>query len=187
MWIPVRFSDISKRPERRGVSGLFAVLFFFAFTIAGGCVVTDKIEFEDAVNHSISIERNLPEESIVTVGRGANQEFSALVWDMDVIDPERNPIEGHLEIRAEYWTESAFKSCDEPGLSDASVGDTEAGETPIFLIKCTVDIGDFEVIEDSLIELRLIVSDLGFYQNEAREGATTAETVWVLRVRQDSK
>lgn len=187
MWIPVRFSDISKRPERRGVFRLIGIIVFFALAIAGGCAVTDKIEFEDAVNHSISIERNLPEESIVTADQDSNQKFSALVQDMDVTDPEQNPIEGHLEIRADYWTESAFKSCEKPALEEPADGDTDVDAAPVFLIECTADLGDFEVLEDSLLEIKLVVSDLGFYQNEAREGATTAETVWTIRVRQDTE
>ena len=184
MWIPVRFSDISKKPERRKASCFLAVSLLLALFCAQGCVVTDKIEFKDAVNHSISVARNLPEE---TAAQDAIVRFSVYVQDEDVTDPEQNPIEGHLEIKADYWTDPVFKSCEDPSLVEPDDDDTDDELSPVFLIECDLNLETVGVTEDSLIAVRLVVSDLGFYQNEIREGAATAETVWTLRILQDGK
>ena len=63
MWIRERFSDISKRLEIRRLGTLWAIVCLAFSTVAPSCVVTDKIEFHDAVNAPISIVDYVPNEA----------------------------------------------------------------------------------------------------------------------------
>ena len=187
MWIPARFFDISKRRDTASPLFVLGMLCLLGLSEAG-CVVTDKIEFDDAVNQPISIERDTPVDPIVSVSTSDNRNFTVTVWDWDVDDPDpaQNSIEGKVEIRADYWSTSVLRECNSLVLSSEET-DTDVVDTslPRFTIVCPVDLKQFDALEESLVEVRIVVSDLGFFGDTPRPNAQTAEMLWVLRVQED--
>ncbi len=173
---------------------LSTAVFLFTISVlltASGCIVTEKIIFEDAVNHAISIERHNPASSVYGAERDATVSFSALVRDEDVSDLEQNLIEGLLELSTNYWTNKIRGTtdyCKLPELVEPiDQDDTSRDTVPTFRIECTVNLSTLELIEDSgsILEVRLIVSDLGFIRNQPRPGSNTAEILWVVQMLQD--
>jgi hypothetical protein len=185
MWTPARSSDISKRPERQNVVFyLFAIVILLAGGWGLGCVVTDKIKFEDAVNHPISIEREQPTDNFMTGIYGESTSFSVIVQDEDVTDTIGGNIEGLLEIDAFNWPNPRrpVGECEDPQF--VKPVDTEGEETPRFVVECTIEnwasISDADI--GDTLNVRLIVSDLGFVRSQPRQGATTAEISWDMKV-----
>lgn len=187
MSIHARFFDTSKRHKRGGVFCLLVVLGSAVFALPSGCIVTDKIEFEDAVNHPIRIWRRLPEDTILASPRNTVITFSATVSDEDVsvVDPSDNPIAGLLEIQVDDWNETILTDdgCSSPTLQDPT--DTAADGPPLYAIGCSLALNSINAGADNLIQVRLIVSDLGFTKNQPNPGADTAEVLWIVRVTED--
>ncbi len=184
MWIPVRSSDISKKAERKtSAPCLFAILFLLAGAGVLGCVVTDKIKFEEAVNYPISILRNQPAEATIAAPANSEDEltFSAMVWDEDVTDVDGDSIWGRLEVRLNSWSKALDSgNCKAPLFVDST--DTEKSDLPIFLIECTVEASVFNTAEAGLLEIHLTVSDLGFIGERPRPNSQTAEVLWVMQL-----
>jgi hypothetical protein len=190
MWTLARSSDISKRRRRQSVVRcLFALLILLVSTWEFGCVVTDKIKFEDAVNHQISIERNDPPDSITTAIIDVPKAFSVIVQDEEVTDTTGGSIQGLLEFDSANWSVPRFSDryCANP--RPAKPVDTEGEETPTFIVECIID--DWVIISDVIagdeLTVKLVVSDLGFVRFQPRQGATTAEILWMMQVQQASK
>lgn len=182
MSIHARFFDTSKRHRRDRVFCLLTVLVSAVVPLVSGCIVADKIEFDDAVNHPVSIQRIAPEETIIE--RYTDVTFTVAVTDKDVTgaDPAENPIAGLLEVQVDDWN-AATRT--EDGCSDPvpeTPADTDAEGPPVYTVSCTLNLNAFDVGEDNLLQVRLIVSDLGFNNRQPVPGANTAEVLWILRV-----
>ena len=147
-----------------------------------GCIVTDKIEFEDRVNHQIAIERDEPDSPTVTRNKNSRVPFVVNVTDPDVLDLDDNPIAGRLEVQVNNWSDVRTSDCDPPALLDPS--DENAEGPPSFSISCYVTPADTGMGEHNLLYVRVVVSDLGFSPNggDPVSGATTAEMLWFLAV-----
>ena len=182
MWIPGRFFDTSRRHERFRVSRLFVWAGILVLACTNGCIVTDKIEFEDWVNHQIAIERDKPNTPTVTRDKDESVLFSVLVTDPDVVDLDDNPIAARLEVQVDNWSDVRTSNCDPPDLVVPS--DATAEDPPSFSISCYVTPADTGMGEHNLLYVRVVVSDLGFAPNggDPVAGATTAEMLWFLAV-----
>ncbi len=183
MWIRERFFDTSKRRERGGVSRLLVWAVLWALLGANGCVVTDKIEFKDWVNHQISIEGSEPAPPLVlrypTPDPSKSRvTFTVKVSDEDVWDTEDVDISGRLQYRLDNWREAQSAECGDPS---AMTEDQREGEPPVFTIKCSIVPEDTGMGVDNFLYITLVVSDLGFNRSAPAAGATTAEVRWILQ------
>jgi hypothetical protein len=151
--------------------------------LAGGCIVTDRIEFADAVNHPPEvIDVEPPNESIGLVCPEL-QEFTVDLWDPD---------EGDLAYYGAQiyatWSSGTPGSwnyvgqCDPP-MEINGFADSLAGyETGVLLrITCELPLNYFNISQSDPRLLVLVrISDLGFFQGQVRDGARTAEVFWAI-------
>lgn len=176
MWIRVRYFDISKRPELP--SGYrFLGLMVLVSAISTGCVVTDKIEFEEPMNNPPIVLSRDPAENVFDWGNVDEHTFSVVVWDPDVEEIQDVPLQGKLIVNSDKTGIVIKRTClrgspepDEDGKISFPVSCTHAGIN-------TVPSG-------SLVEYTVVISDLGFIgaELEPRSGANVVEETWVVRM-----
>jgi hypothetical protein len=188
MWIRAQFSDTSKRRECICVRCFFAVIWWSLLALASGCIVTDKIEFDDAINHPPVVQRAAPQKATFTYTLNEdniNLNFAVYVQDEDVFDSEDNPIDAIIEVRLSGWEEPEPNpaGCAAPKLlygNDAPAADP--GDPPFFKIDCGLDLNTIDAADGAVVEVRVIVSDLGFYRDQAVTGANRAEVAWFVQI-----
>ena len=131
MWTPEPFSDISKRLEKRQ-NRVSPVLVLLAFSIGiSSCVVTDKIEFHDAVNMPVSIDDpDPPNNETIPIYPSEDFDCSVLVWDPDVEDLDNPVLRGRLLIHSDYWINPVSLRCNEPDNEGSD------SEKILFIINC---------------------------------------------------
>lgn len=178
MWIHGRYFDIWRRSEgapRRSVSR--SVLLLLA-VLEAGCVVTDKIEFDEPMNHPFEILSQEPVDIYLSKNKGERVDFAVTVWDPDVDEIKDIPLAGRLIATSAQWsTPLPRDSCP----SGSSEGPDENGRT-IYRVACR-DSLPFEIQSGTLIEYTLVVSDLGFDADDAsKDGANVAEMTWVIEM-----
>lgn len=182
MWIQGRYSDISRNRSRALGLGFFAWALCAFSGLLFGCVVTDKIEFEEAVNQPFAILARDPEGNLVQGDKGSVKTVSVTVWDPDFDEIGEVSLAGKLVVRSDLWTSPMVYYCPAPVVPEADSETTES-EGIAYLLSCPFNLPN-EVPTGSLLEFTLIISDLGFYRGgEPRAGAYTAEMNWVIQMR----
>lgn len=175
-----RSSGTSRRREPLSVC-LRSVAVLAALTpILTGCVVTDTIEFEAAVNHPFKIISVSPEnDHIVTFCESDDEhEFRVTVWDPDKRD--ETTIHGQVDLRDSAtaggkWYTWFREECH--AAVDSSSGDDQEPGIRVELT-CAFDY-DFKPGERML---RVHISDLGFVDSNPAPNAHTAESMWTINV-----
>ena len=177
MWIHARYFDIWRRSEgalRRGVSRF--VLLVLA-VLATDCVVTDKIEFDEPVNHPFEVLSREPEEIYFSRGEGESVDFAVTVWDPDVDEVKNIPLAGRLTATSTKWSTPLPRG----NCPSQSVGPDENGRI-VYRVACRDNL-PLSIQSGTLIEYMLVVSDLGFYaDDEPKDGASVAEVTWVVEI-----
>ena len=155
--------------------------------LLGGCLVTDQITFEDAVNHPISILAYTPTDNLIP--KTANESFTltVVVTDPDVTDSADHEIEARLVLAADYWSnpDTSTKSCAAP---QPLPNHGYAVDSVVFTIDCVVELGPLNVYDGSLVKVKTVVSDLGFLGSDADRfapGAFIAEQPWVVQIAEE--
>ena len=151
--------------------------------LAAACIVTDDIQFEDAVNHPPEVIDVTPANDQITPVCPETQELTVTVWEPDAEDAAFYG----AQIFAR-WTRGATggweydDSCDPPvELDDPGDGDHAGGAR--VRLTCELPLEFINIDESDPTMLVLVrVADLGFFQGQVRDGARTAEVLWVLEV-----
>jgi hypothetical protein len=159
---------------------LLAVLSLLA---AGGCIVTDRIEFTDAVNHPPEVIDVEPPNDSIGLVCPELQEFTVDLWDPDAGDLAYYGALIHAAWAAgtsEDW--NYIGQCDPPTeITDPTDGAAGYGTGVFLRITCELPLDLFSISQSDPRLLVLVrVSDLGFFQGQVRDGARTAEVVWAL-------
>lgn len=177
MWIRERCFVTSRGPDRRRLGSRSAVAWLVLSLATGGCVVTDKLEFHDAVNSPMSIVDYEPSPNqVLTVGLNGEIVFSATVWDPDVRDLEAPPIEAKLVVHSD-WLETPASRCDDPEYENLETEEVH------FRIECSQRFPADRLALDTMFIVEMIISDLGFDRSEnPREGAEVSTANWFVRV-----
>ncbi len=177
MWIRERCFDISKSPDCGHLLLLSALAWLVMSLVTQGCVVTDKIEFHDAVNTPMSIVDYKPSKNQVqSVGLNGEIVFSATVWDPDVDDLEDPSLQGKLVVHSD-WLDSPASRCQAPSYVDLETEEVH------FRIDCSQQFPADRRALDTMFVVEMIISDLGFDRSgNPREGAEISTVNWFVRV-----
>ena len=182
MWIRARFSGISKKHRDNRLSR-FALLLGVVFCLSNGCVVTDKIDFEDAVNQPFAIFSYTPKDSFFSeLDSVETIPFSATVWDPDVSDPLNPEMRALVTYRLDYQSSSRTLFCQAPSR-DTNHGYDVEGD--VYTIECEIDLSSEVLVDGNLIVVDMLISDLGFVQggnNAPRKGAYVHDLSWVINI-----
>jgi hypothetical protein len=180
MWIRARFFGISKKHESRRFRA-FGMCLGILVSLAAGCVVTDKITFEDAVNQPFSILDYAPSEHLIYSMSDAQVDFRVTVGDPDVTDPEAPEIRGLITVLADDWSGPFKGTCKAPIQADDADHEWSGY---IFDIECSFTVPHYlGSIDGSLLTVNLSVSDLGFLPDDRpRKGAHLVDLTWVVSV-----
>lgn len=169
-----------KRPDGLRRAGFAAACAMAA--LLAGCLVTDTIEFEDAINGPLEVVSASPAESLLRVCRDERRTFAVTVWDPDEDDAEQPALRARLTVDIDEDV-SVAGECKVPtvGAPPAGQGDPEMGA---FLdVACTVNLGILSVSDGDLLTARIELSDIGFGSADTiKEGAHGAVVTWVLEV-----
>ncbi|MCU0664051.1 MAG: hypothetical protein MUC50_17200 [Myxococcota bacterium] len=158
---------------------------------SSSCIVTDKIEFERAINQPVQIAATLPRaDSVLAVSIGAQYTLSIQVRDPDVHAAPSPELEAQIALTLDPY-EPDFENpanrnpaCAPPKVLLPSDEDEDVGS--LYQIDCDVDLADPAVAQmlhvGDILLARVLVSDRGFVSGEAPDEATTAVANWLLRV-----
>ena len=151
---------ISKKPRAIRQPSVVAFSFLLWGAIVTGCLVTDTIEFEDAINYPPETIEVFPKEHILTVCDNQTLIFWALIWDPDVEDPSESPAAANLSLIADT-SQAASGSCNPASrpIIYSERGENKEGGTLVYL-SCSTKLTEFN--QNSLIEVTMTISDLGF-------------------------
>jgi hypothetical protein len=149
--------------------------------MASACVVTDKIEFKDAVNVPVEVKSHSPpNDETLSVSLRHEFEFSVTVWDPDVDDLENPDMRGKLVINSEFVAGQLSKRCPGPSYQESD------SEEHLFKIDCPYNLPPQDSLMGRDLTVELIVSDRGFDQNQdPREGARVTSVTWTIRVEEE--
>ncbi len=171
MWIHGRYFDIWRRRN------LAPVILLSIAAIVSGCVVTEKIEFDEVVNHPFAVLSQDPHETYLTAERDSTETFSVTIWDPDFDEVADIPLTGLLVATSDVWSRPYYPS----NCSPESLAPDEEGRIS-YEVACDVTLAGIGA--GTLVEFTLVVSDKGFYSNkEPRDGANVMRTTWVVEVR----
>jgi hypothetical protein len=150
--------------------------------LAGGCIVTDRIEFTDAVNHPPEVLEVQPANDTIGMVCPELQEFTVDLWDPDADDLAYYGAQIHAawnQVNPGSW--NYVGEC-APPLDVGGLGAGSGYETGVLLrITCALQLDQFSISQtDPRLLVLVRISDLGFYQGQVRDGARTAEVVWAL-------
>ena len=149
---------------------------------AAGCIVTDKIDFQDDVNYPPQVIGMSPDNSAVRfVCLGAEPEFEVSLWDPDEEDAPpmtEAKISAWLDINSPDEGEKAG-DCTMSATSPLADSPYEGGV--LLTAHCTMTILTGGV-HDGLLPTRVLVSDRPFVQGVLPETARTAEVFWSVEV-----
>jgi hypothetical protein len=179
MWIHERYFAILRKRDTWPMPCWRLLPALALLVSATGCVVTDKIEFEEPFNYPFSIIDRYPEEPLIPGDRDTTLRFDVTVWDPDFEEVEDVPLWGWLVVQSEQGTFG--KGCpsrvttveEREALDDTRITHRVECVSPLL---STFDAG-------TIVEVTLVVSDLGFNRNnEPRSGANVAEVVWLVEM-----
>jgi hypothetical protein len=182
MWIQELFFVTSKRGKflyRLWVGVMALVLPSLLFT---ACVVTDSIEFEDAVNHPPVVVASTP-RGTVSVCRGDDQSFFVVMEDIDEDDPYDTDMRGLISLINEIDSIPPYP-CNDPRPPVVPIGDDSDEDSTLIQITCPVSVRLLDLIPYGVLTtVHLEVSDLGYVSGDTpQEGAYVVQTDWVLEV-----
>jgi hypothetical protein len=179
MWIRGRFSATSKR----GSHSLFGIVCVVIAHLLSGCVVTDKITFEEAENNPIALWPILPEEHITAVNGDETINFTVKVMDPDIYDSDNPEIGALLTYSTSYW-ESREEVCQNSPIPVPEEENPFDVDGVVFEIVCPLDLNSFGFINDTILSVTMTVSDLGFQQHshKPRKGAQLVTHNWGLQI-----
>lgn len=175
MWILERFFATLKKGSHPIWLGVVIVAHLLL-----GCVVTDKITFEEGTNHPLAYLDAMPEEHFIPLSTKNDIELSVIVWDPDIYDPDEQQIEARLAYSTDYWEEDEY-SC--KGISvlqgEENIYDIEG--IP-FRVTCELKLSDRVLIDDTLVSVTVTISDLGFQNNgKLKKSAQVVVHNWTVR------
>ncbi len=185
MWIQERYFVISKRGETR-----YCLLWCMGFlALSGllltGCIVTDAIEFDDAVNHPPAVVASTT-RGLHSTCPGSDMSFFVIVEDIDEDDPDDTEMQGMLSLTNEIDSIAPYP-CDPPRPPFIPVGSGSSGsdeDLPPIQITCPISAELLSQIPIGVLtSVHLEVSDLGYVSgNIPREDAYIVQVDWVLEV-----
>ena len=97
MWIQELFFAISKKAERPFRLGLGGMVLLLSSLLLPGCLVTDTIEFEDAVNHPPLVVASTP-RGTHSFCPGDAASFFVVVEDLDEDDAYDTDMRGLISL-----------------------------------------------------------------------------------------
>ncbi len=179
MWIRGRFFATSKRGSHR----LIWLVCVVVAQLLMGCVVTDKITFDEADNNPIALLAAAPEKHIKAVTGEDAVNFTVTVWDPDVLSPDDQQIGALLTYSTDYW-ETQEDICRTPPVPLSEEENVYGVDGTVFNITCLLDLTSLELIDNSLLSVTMTVSDLGFqsHSNKPRKGAQLVSHNWGLQI-----
>jgi hypothetical protein len=148
-----------------------------------GCVVTDTIEFEDAINYPPVIVASTP-RTIRSFCQGDDQNFFVIVEDVDEDDPYDTEMQGLLSLTNEIDSIAPYP-CEDPRPPFVPVANSDEDTTQI-QITCPISAELLAQIPYGVLTtVHLEVSDLGYVSgNTPREDAYVVWADWVIEVEQ---
>jgi hypothetical protein len=155
--------------------------------LAAACIVTDKIEFEDLVNHPPEVTWFEPtNEQQSSTFNNATLYFTLYIWDPDDRDLATYAAKLFMWIGGGAAEDAIPTDCLVKPL--ATTDQLEGYETGVQLqVDCSIDLIPYQqALVDQLLLFKVQVSDLGYAQSELPKGARTAEVLWVYEVLQDT-
>jgi hypothetical protein len=189
-----RFFDILRK-RKIGPKALIAALIWAVLgSVQTSCIVTDTIEFEDAVNHPPEVLWWDPPEHLFWVCLDSSQQeieetFTVKVWEPD----EENLGESQLDARLILYpnpktdVDPVYESCANPLPTELASESAQMETGMVLKIGCHVKIPMYYFLDYPLLPVKVQVSDLGFTSQGFTEpdgfvsGARTAEVTWVLK------
>lgn len=161
MWILERFFATLKKGSHPIWLGLVVVAHLLF-----GCVVTDKITFEEETNHPIAYLEAIPEEHFIPLSTKEDLELSIIVWDPDIYDPDEQQIDARLAYTTDYWEGDEY-DCKGDGVINALQGEENIYDIEgiPFKITCELKLDSLVLIDDTLVSVTMTISDLGFQNN----------------------
>ena len=170
---------ISKKPKFGPKALAAAVACAMACLGQLSCVVTDKIEFEDKINYPPEVTHYTPSGSIISVCSDDESVFIVHVWEPDEDNLDSLEMEGRLILDLD--PSAVYKKCRSPKELENASAQEEIGM--VVLIECRIDLGQYNVVENSLIPIQLQISDLGFTNaDNVQTGANTVDLTWTFKV-----
>ncbi len=195
MWIPGPFFATSKRTRRSWAAWVGVVVFTGMCLAASSCVVTDRIEFQEKVNHPPEVKKIEPVgENVVYICNQDSispypyvQEFKFEIWDADATDAEELYAKIMLmeDPPSSNATWSSIKLCPKPSTQSALVPE-EVDQTGVRLHgNCDIKIN--KTLQGRVMLVKVVVSDRGFIPDglEVAEEARVAELIWTVEVGAD--
>lgn len=180
------YSATSKKYRVAVWPTLFALSLVFLGIVPLGCLVTDQIDFEDAINLPLEVVESFPEERILTVCDNQKLVFWAVLWDPDIDDPSESASSAHLSLVADTSI-SADGTCNPPSTPIIYSERGQEKETgTLFYLSCTARLTEFN--KDSLVEAKMTISDRGFLSRSIgndpvpRQEANVTILSWTLKV-----
>ena len=159
MWILERFSATLRRVSHNPIGLLFVVVAH----LLTGCVVTDKITFDEAMNHPIAYLYADPPDHIISTSQKKIISLKVIVWDPDIYDADEQQIEARLAYTTDYWEGDEYDCKSVRALlGEENIYDIEG--IP-FEVQCDLDLRSLELIGDTLLSVTMTISDLGFQNN----------------------
>lgn len=171
---------------------IYWTILAFSLLIPGvsalGCLVTDTIEFEDAINHPIEILDIFPGETILTVCDNQSVTFWVVLWDPDVEISKESAASAHLSMVADTKEQlrkvpSSYR-CKPP--SSPVVIPTRGknkDKGALVYLSCSAELTQFNA--GTLVEVTMTVSDLGFVSStepDVPRDANVANMRWTLKI-----
>jgi len=147
--------------------------------LAASCVVTDTIEFEDAVNHPPEVQSFEPANDRVITVCPAEQSFRVDAWDPDPADATTAEARVYLRLNPEVAGEwDVVRECEvTPREAEPAEGGVVLGVT------CNLDLGLYGAVQPGArLLVRVELADRGYAQSLPRNDSRTAELLWALEV-----
>jgi hypothetical protein len=179
MWTRARSFATSRRPERRGTPRARAAALAALCATGAGCIVTDTIEFQQGVNHPPEVVGLDPANDHVITVCPDTESFSLTIWDPDAADVATYDAKVFLSLDAYvpgHW--DVKNDCE---ITELASADEAAGGISLN-VACQLDLFYTNLGAGALLFVMIQVSDLGYSHTLVREGARTAEVVWVLEI-----
>lgn len=158
-------------------------------TLAAGCIVTDTIGFEDAVNHPPEVLLVEPLNDYISTVCQETQQFTITVWDPDEKDAASYGAKISLWLNpTATGSEDVIKDCDISRVATTTGEATTEYETGVqMFVDCKLPLGLYTLgVGEDLLLVRVRVSDRGYSpSNKVSEGARVAEVIWVLELLPD--
>ncbi len=154
----------------------------------GGCIVTDEIDFRDAVNHPPELIDVEPSNAYIDTVCPELQTFTVEVWDADEDDAAFYGAQIYVR-----WTPGDTGSwndqrpCNQPTEVAALEDGAEKQEGVRMRITCELPLEYYSIdTAEPYLLVMVRVSDRGFFQGSVDEGARKVEVLWALELLPDA-